>query len=102
MAFACVIHRHRRRALAPVLVVLALSASRVSGAEYPSRPVSLLVPFAAGGPTDTLARILAGAIQVKLRQPVVVENMSGASGSVAMGRVAQATPDGYTIGIGHW
>ena len=102
MAFVCATRCHRRRALALILTVLALSAGRVGGEEFPSRPISLLVPFAAGGPTDTLGRILAEAIQVRLGRPVAIENVSGASGSVAMGRVAQATPDGYTIGIGHW
>jgi len=102
MAFVCATRCHRRRALALILTVLALSAGRVGGEEFPSRPISLLVPFAAGGPTDTLGRILAEAIQVRLGRPVAIENVSGAAGSVAMGRVAQATPDGYTIGIGHW
>jgi tripartite-type tricarboxylate transporter receptor subunit TctC len=69
---------------------------------YPSRPVTLLVGFPPGGPTDTLARILADAMQSTLGQPVVVEDVTGASGTIAAGRVAHADPDGYTIGVGNW
>lgn len=68
----------------------------------PSRPITLIVPFAAGGPTDTLARILSERIATELRTTVVVENVAGASGSIAGARVARATPDGTTITIGHW
>ena len=67
-----------------------------------SRPVTLVVPFAAGGPTDTLARILSERIAAELHTTVVVENVAGASGSIAGARVARATPDGTTITIGHW
>jgi tripartite-type tricarboxylate transporter receptor subunit TctC len=69
---------------------------------FPSRPITLIVPFAAGGPTDTLARILSERIAAELRTTVVVENVAGASGSIAGTRVARATPDGTTITIGHW
>jgi tripartite-type tricarboxylate transporter receptor subunit TctC len=69
---------------------------------FPSRPVTLVVPFAAGGPTDTLARILSERIAAELHATVVVENVAGASGSIAGARVARATPDGTTITIGHW
>jgi len=68
----------------------------------PSRPITLIVPFAAGGPTDTLARILSERIATELRATVVVENVAGASGSIAGARAARATPDGTTITIGHW
>lgn len=78
-------------------------ASRLAGAEtYPSRPITMVVPFPAGGPTDTLARILADHMKTSLGQSIVIEDVSGASGSVALGRVARATPDGYTLVIGHW
>jgi tripartite-type tricarboxylate transporter receptor subunit TctC len=69
---------------------------------YPSRPITLIVPFAAGGPTDVLARILAEQMRMRLGQTVVIENVTGASGTLAGMRAARATPDGYTITIGHW
>jgi tripartite-type tricarboxylate transporter receptor subunit TctC len=67
---------------------------------YPSRPLTMVVPLAAGGPLDTLARILAEPMRAALTQPVIVENVTGAAGTVGMGRVARAAPDGYTIGMG--
>src|SRR5260370_38717790 len=69
---------------------------------FPSPPITLIVPFAAGGPTDVLARILAEQMRMKLGQTVVIENVTGASGTIAGMRAARATPDGYTITIGHW
>jgi tripartite-type tricarboxylate transporter receptor subunit TctC len=60
----------------------------------------MVLPFAAGGPTDTLARIIAARMQVSLGQPVIVENVSGAAGTIGVGRVARAAPDGYTISVG--
>jgi tripartite-type tricarboxylate transporter receptor subunit TctC len=69
---------------------------------YPSRPITLIVPFAAGGPTDVIARLLAERMGAALGQTVLIENVTGASGTIAGVRVARATPDGYTIGIGHW
>ena len=69
---------------------------------YPARPITLIVPFAAGGPTDTLARILGERVRVALGQAVIVENVIGASGSIGVGRVAHAAGDGYTLSIGPW
>jgi tripartite-type tricarboxylate transporter receptor subunit TctC len=69
---------------------------------YPSRPITMVVPFAAGGPTDTIARVMANGMRVSLGQPVIIENVTGAAGSIGVGRVARATPDGYTISIGQW
>jgi tripartite-type tricarboxylate transporter receptor subunit TctC len=69
---------------------------------YPSRPITLIVPFAAGGPTDVIARLLGERMGAALGQTVLIENVTGASGTIAGMRVARATPDGYTIGIGHW
>jgi tripartite-type tricarboxylate transporter receptor subunit TctC len=63
--------------------------------------VNLIVPFAAGGPTDTIARILAERMGRALGQTVVVETVTGAGGSIAVTKVARSAPDGYTIGIGH-
>jgi tripartite-type tricarboxylate transporter receptor subunit TctC len=67
---------------------------------YPSRPITIVVGFAAGGPTDYGARLLAERLKPILGQPLIVENVVGASGSIGVGRVVRATPDGYTLGIG--
>jgi tripartite-type tricarboxylate transporter receptor subunit TctC len=67
---------------------------------YPSRPITLVVPFPAGGPVDTLARFLGEHMRTPLGQPLVIENVSGAAGSIGVGRVARAVPDGYTLIIG--
>ena len=69
---------------------------------YPSRPITMVVPFAAGGPVDTVARILSEPMRVTLGQSIIVENVTGAAGSIGVGRVARAAPDGYTLSIGHW
>ena len=69
---------------------------------YPSRPITMVVPFAAGGPVDTVARILSEPMRATLGQSIIVENVTGAAGSIGVGRVARATPDGYTLSIGHW
>jgi tripartite-type tricarboxylate transporter receptor subunit TctC len=69
---------------------------------YPSRPITIIVPFPAGGPVDTLARLLAEPMRVSLGQPVIVENVGGAGGTIAAARVARAAPDGYTMIIGNW
>jgi tripartite-type tricarboxylate transporter receptor subunit TctC len=68
---------------------------------YPSRPITMVVPYAAGGPTDVVARVLADRMRVHLGQPLLVENIVGAGGTIALGRVARAAPDGYTIMIGN-
>ncbi len=69
---------------------------------FPTRPISIFVPFAPGGPTDVIARSLAQHMTATLGQSVIVENQAGANGSTGVGRVARALPDGHTIGIGHW
>jgi tripartite-type tricarboxylate transporter receptor subunit TctC len=69
---------------------------------YPSRPITMIVPYAAGGPTDTVGRTVAERMHVELGQPVVLENVTGAAGSIGLGRVARAAPDGYTIEAGNW
>jgi tripartite-type tricarboxylate transporter receptor subunit TctC len=83
-------------------IALGLTASGSLAQAYPSRPVIVVVPFAAGGPTDVIARTLAEPMRASLGQPVVVENVTGANGNIGVGRVARAAPDGHTIGIGHW
>jgi tripartite-type tricarboxylate transporter receptor subunit TctC len=69
---------------------------------YPTRPITMVVPYAAGGPADAIARIVAERMRGALGQTVVIENITGAGGSVGVGRVARAAPDGYTLGIGNW
>src|SRR6202171_3442179 len=69
--------------------------------EYPARPIVMLVPFAAGGPTDTVARSLAQGMGKALKQPMVVENAVGAGGTIAPSKLKSATPDGYTIMLAH-
>src|SRR5204862_368264 len=68
---------------------------------YPARPVTLIVPFAAGGPTDTIARIIAERIGKTMGQPVIVETTAGAGGTMAVARAVRSAPDGYTFIIGH-
>jgi tripartite-type tricarboxylate transporter receptor subunit TctC len=69
---------------------------------YPTRPISMIVPYSAGGPADTVGRVLAERMKAALGQPVVIENVSGANGSTAVGRVARAVADGYTLSLGVW
>src|SRR5256885_17263180 len=82
---------------------MALAISGIGHAEaqtYPSRTVTLVVPFPAGGPTDTIGRVIAEGLQASLGQPVIIENAAGATGSIGTGRVARAEPDGYTLILG--
>ena len=80
---------------------LPLFARAAQAQAYPSRVITIVVPYPAGGPTDTIARILADRMGALLHQTVIVENISGAGGSIGVGRVARAAPDGYTLSIGH-
>jgi tripartite-type tricarboxylate transporter receptor subunit TctC len=91
----------RRSALAAACAAL-VGIGTAAAQPYPSRPVTLIVPYGAGGPTDTLARTLAEAMRVALGQPMLVENVTGASGTIGVGRVVRAVPDGYTVSIGNW
>jgi tripartite-type tricarboxylate transporter receptor subunit TctC len=90
-----------RTLLVTCLAVLA-SIGAAAAQIYPSRPITLIVPFPPGGSTDVLARIMAERMRASLGQPVVIENVGAAEGSVGVGRVARAAPDGYTIDIGQW
>src|SRR5262249_23039588 len=103
-----VIYRYRfvealmtRRLLIAFSMVCACVSQAAAGS-YPTRPITLIVPFAAGGPTDTLARSLAQPLGKILGQSIVVEDVSGAGGSIGVERVARAAPDGYTIVLGNW
>jgi tripartite-type tricarboxylate transporter receptor subunit TctC len=80
--------------------VLAGAASAGAQETYPVRPITLVVPYPAGGVTDTLARLLAARMKQSLGQPMVVENVGGAGGSIGVGRIARGTPDGYAVVIG--
>src|SRR5262249_46553922 len=79
---------------------LALLAGEAAAQVYPSRPLTMVVPYPAGGPTDSVARILAEGLRAPLGQPVVIENVSGAGGSLGVRRVARGPADGYTLSIG--
>jgi tripartite-type tricarboxylate transporter receptor subunit TctC len=90
-----------RGLLGALALVAGVSDSAMAEA-YPTRPVTMVVPYAAGGPTDTLARIIAEPMRRSLGQAVVIENVAGAAGSIATGRVAREKSDGYTVIIGNW
>ena len=89
------------RALLAIAGILVAATGSAFGQAYPTRPVTILVPFAAGGPTDTIARVMGERIRAAIGQPVIIENVSGAGGSIGVTRVVRSAPDGYTIGIGH-
>ena len=91
------------RELLGVIAVAATIAGlgEAAAQTYPSRPVTMVVPYAPGGPTDTIARIMAEHMRGSLGQPVIIENVSGAGGSIGVARVARATPDGYTLSVGN-
>jgi tripartite-type tricarboxylate transporter receptor subunit TctC len=86
--------------LAGVAVAAPAFSSVATAQTYPTHPLTMIVPFAPGGPSDAIARVLAERMRRSLGQPIVIENMSGASGSVGAGRAARARPDGYTIDLG--
>lgn len=90
----------RRVVVAALLAVLTWSGHALAG-DFPSHPITLVVPFSAGGPTDAMARILGERMQKALGQPITIENVTGAGGSLGVGRVVRAPPDGYTVSIGH-
>ena len=95
--------RWLRLALMGVVCAAAFSSpSPLRARDYPTRPITLVVPFPPGGPTDTFGRIMADYMSQALGQPIVIENIGGANGTIGMGRLARADPDGYTIGIGQW
>src|SRR5262245_49981155 len=90
----------RKLVVAISLAVFAIAAAHAQ--TYPSRSITLVVPFPPGGSTDVAARIMADRMRPLLGQPVIIENVGGAGGSIGVGRVARAAPDGYTIDIGQW
>jgi tripartite-type tricarboxylate transporter receptor subunit TctC len=95
-----ILSRRRFLHLASAAAATAAVAPVARAQAYPSRPITIIEPFAAGGPIDTIGRIIAERMRVSLGQPLIVENVAGASGTLALARVARAAPDGYTIGHG--
>ncbi len=92
-----------RKLFLAVLCAASLQGATAAIAEvYPSRPVIMIAPLGVGGSTDVVARIVAQGMSQVLGQNIAVENVTGAGGTIGEGRVARATPDGYTIGIGQW
>jgi len=87
------------------LIFAGLAALMLGGAAqaqgYPSRPITIVVPFAAGGPTDAIARAISERMRVALGQSIIIENVTGAGGSIGVGRAVRAAPDGYTLSLGH-
>jgi len=92
--------RRRFLGIAAAAAALPAAARRADADDYPSRPITMIVPFAPGGGTDVLARVLADRMREPLGQPVIVENIAGASGVLGVTKVVRALPDGYTLSIG--
>jgi tripartite-type tricarboxylate transporter receptor subunit TctC len=90
-----------RRLVAALLLIVSYGAL-AQAQPFPSRPLSLIVPFPPGGSTDAAARIMAERMRETLGQPIVIENVGGAGGSIGVGRLARSVPDGYTFDIGQW
>ena len=89
----------------PIVAIALIAFAGIAGVQaqtYPSRQLTIVVPFPPGGSTDVVGRIMAEKMRALLGQPVIIENVGGAGGSIAVGRVARAAPDGYTIDIGQW
>jgi tripartite-type tricarboxylate transporter receptor subunit TctC len=91
-----------RLLFAATLAAIVAGVSHADAQTYPARPITMIVPLAPGGSTDVIGRIMAEGMRVSLGQPIVVENVTGAGGTIGVGRLARATPDGYTFGIGQW
>jgi tripartite-type tricarboxylate transporter receptor subunit TctC len=91
----------RVRSIAAVAALGFAAGIAAAQTDYPRRPITLIVPFAAGGPTDVIARIISDHMTRTLGQPIIIENMVGADGTTASTRAARANPDGYTIEMGH-
>jgi tripartite-type tricarboxylate transporter receptor subunit TctC len=90
-----------RRAVLAAFIALLISGGNASADKFPSHPITIMVPFSAGGPSDAMTRILAERMQRTLGETILIENVTGAGGSLGVGRVVRSAPDGYTIGFGH-
>src|SRR5215467_9468570 len=98
---------HNKKRLIGGLLTLslfaAITAPQIANAQtYPTRTITMNVPFAAGGPTDTIARVIAQRMSVSLGQSIIIENVTGADGTIGVGRVARAASDGYMLSVGQW
>ena len=89
-----------KRAVLAAAAALALPGA-ATAQDFPNKPITMIVPFAAGGPTDIIARIVGESMSRTLGQQVVIENVAGAGGTTGITRAAKAAPDGYTIMMGH-
>ncbi len=94
--------RHLQKLFIAIALAIVAASAPVHAQEFPTRPITLIVPFPPGGSTDVAGRIIADKMGAFLDKPVIVENIGGAGGSIGVGRLARATPDGYTIDIGQW
>src|SRR3982075_1226062 len=90
----------RKTILAALLAILAFGSSALAE-NFPSRPITIVVPFSAGGPSDVMSRILAERMKLTLGEAILIENVTGAGGSIGVGRAVRSPPDGYTISFGH-
>jgi tripartite-type tricarboxylate transporter receptor subunit TctC len=90
-----------RRTVWAALIALLISGGSAFAENFPSHPITIIVPFSAGGPSDAMARILAERMKVKLGEALLIENVTGAGGSIGVGRAVRSPPDGYTISFGH-
>jgi tripartite-type tricarboxylate transporter receptor subunit TctC len=96
------LHRRDFMRLAASAAALPALSGTVAGQDYPARPITLIVPYAAGGSADTLPRVIAERMRANLGKPIIIENVTGAAGSIGAGRIARAAPDGYAFGLGTW
>jgi tripartite-type tricarboxylate transporter receptor subunit TctC len=90
-----------RKAIWAALAAVLISGSAAAAENYPSHPITVIVPFSAGGPSDAMMRILAERMKLPLGETILIENVTGAGGSLGVGRTVRSAPDGYTIGFGH-
>ncbi len=90
-----------RRLVLAALIVLSLFGGNGLADNFPSHPITIVVPFSAGGPSDAMTRILAERMKLTLGEAILVENVTGAGGSIGVGRTVRSAPDGYTVGFGH-
>src|SRR5688572_7874638 len=90
-----------RTPIAAVAWAVLVALGGANAQDYPTRPITIIAPTTAGGPPDTIARLLSDRMRAVLGQPVVVENVTGAGSTIGLARVARAAPDGYTLSIGH-
>jgi tripartite-type tricarboxylate transporter receptor subunit TctC len=94
--------QHARRLLILLTAAVGFAHAPAHAQSFPQKPVTIVVPFPAGGPTDVVARLVGEGMRATLGQAALIENVGGANGGIGVGKVARAAPDGYTIGIGHW